>query len=96
VAGQLSVNDASARLGITPQRLHMLREEALQAAVAALAPRPLGRPPQTPTPEQERIDALERDNERLQRELEASRLREEIAAVLPHRPRRGEKKRRRP
>jgi transposase-like protein len=93
LSGRLGVKEASARLGITPQRFHMLREQALQGALGALAPRPMGRPRQTPTPAQERIDALEQDNDRLQRELEASGLREEIAVLLPRRPRRGEKKR---
>jgi hypothetical protein len=74
----------------------MLREEAFQAALEALAARPLGRPRQTPTPEQEQIDALKQANEQLQRELEASRLRDEIATVLPRRPRRRERKSRRP
>ena len=95
LAGRLSVTQASAQLGITPQRLHMLREQALQAALDALAPQPLGRPPQSSGSEQERIDELQRENERLQRELAASKLREEIGLVLPQRPRRGEKKRRR-
>lgn len=90
--GTLGVKEASARLGVTPQRFHMLREEAFQAALQALAARPLGRPRHTSTPEQEQIDALEQANERLERELEANRLREEIAMVLPKRPRRREKK----
>ena len=97
VAGRRGVTEAAAQLGITPQRLHMLRELALQAAADALAPQPLGRPSKSAAPDPEQIDALRRDNERLQRELAASKLREEIAVVLPSRPRprlrRGEKKR---
>jgi len=94
VSGRLGITAASALLGITPQRLHMLRELALQAALDALAPQPLGRPSTSAESDQDQIDALRRDNERLQRELAASKLREEIAVVLPRRPRRGEKKRR--
>jgi transposase-like protein len=95
VAGRLGVSEAAERLGITPQRLHMLREQALQAALEALQPQPLGRPSKAAGSEQEQIDALQRDNQRLQRELAASKLREEIDLVLPSRPRprRGEKKR---
>ncbi len=93
IAGRLSVEAASARLAITTQRFHVLRQEALQAALDALKPASPGRPRQTPTPEQERIDALEQDNERLRRELAASQLREEIALVLPQRRQRSEKKR---
>jgi len=93
VAGRRGVTEAADGLQMTPQRLHMLREQALQAALDALAPQPLGRPPKSAGSDEERINALQRDNERLQRELEASKLREEIALVLPGRPRRGEKKR---
>jgi hypothetical protein len=92
LTGRLGVAQASARLGVTPQRFHVLREQALQAALAALAAQPLGRPRQVPGPQQERIDALTADNQRLRRELEASRLREEIALVLSGRHDRGEKK----
>jgi hypothetical protein len=93
VAGRLGITEAADLLEMTPQRLHMLREQALQAALDALAPQPLGRPSKSSGSDAERIDALQRDNERLQRELAASKLREEIAVVLPGRPRRGEKKR---
>jgi hypothetical protein len=96
VAGRLGVSEAAEQLGITPQRLHMLREQALQAALDALQPQPMGRPAKSSGSDQERIDALQRENERLQHELAASKLREEIALVLPTRPRprRDEKKRR--
>jgi hypothetical protein len=95
VAGRQKVTEAAAQLGITTQRVSMLRDIALQAALDALAPQPMGRPPKTARSDQERIDALLRENERLQRELAASKLREEIAVVLPNRrQRRGEKKRR--
>jgi hypothetical protein len=93
VAGRLGIGEAAQQLQMTPQRLHMLREQALQAALDALAPQPLGRPQKSGESEQERIAALQRENERLQRELAATKLREEIAVVLPNRPRRDEKKR---
>ena len=91
--GQRRLTEASADLEITPQRFHMLREQAMQGAMDALAPRPLGRPPQTPTPQQERIDALECENELLRRALESSGLRTEIAVLLAGRQQPGEKKR---
>jgi len=91
LTGQLRVQEASALLGITPQRLHMLRQEGLQALVDRLEPQPLGRPRQAPAP------AGPGPAESLQRELEAARLREEIALLLPGRrpPPGGEKKGRR-
>ncbi len=93
LAGQLGIGQASALLGITPQRLHMLRQAALEAALAALAPRPVGRPRQQATPEREQINDLQRQLHQLQDELAASQLREQIAVLLPGRGEPGEKKR---
>jgi transposase-like protein len=89
----LNFTAAARQLGVTTQRLHQLRQLALEASLAALAPQPLGRPSTSAAVEPEQIDALRRDNERLRQELAASKLREEIALVLPRRPRRVEKKR---
>jgi len=93
LAGQLGFNQASAQLGITPQHLHVLRHEAMQAALAALAPRPMGRPRQKAAPGQEQIDDLRRQIEQLQQELRSSQLREQLAVLLPGRGEPGEKKR---
>jgi transposase-like protein len=79
VAGQLRVQEAAAELGITTQRLHQLRAEALQAGVDQLTPRPLGRPWQVSTFQQQRIAELQEEIERLRRELVASQVRAEIA-----------------
>jgi hypothetical protein len=94
VAGRQKITEAAVQLGISTQRVSTLREIALQAALDALAPQAMGRPPKTARSDQERINALQRKIEYLERELAASKLREEIAVVLPSRPRRGEKKRR--
>lgn len=85
VAGKLGVSEACARLGITPQRFHQLREECMQAALENLALRPGGRPSNKTLAHQEQLDALQQENERLRLELKASKLREEIALVLPGR-----------
>jgi hypothetical protein len=92
ITGALGVKQAAARLGISPQRVHALRAQCLQAALDALAAQPVGRPRQAPTPAQETIDALHRDNERLQRDLDASRAREQVALLLSGQRDRGEKK----
>jgi hypothetical protein len=92
LSGQLGFQEAATLLGITPQRLHVLRQQALQAAVTALAPQPAGRPRQAAAADPAQLALLEQENERLRHELEASRLREEIALLLPGR-RPGEKKR---
>jgi hypothetical protein len=92
LSGRLRVNEAAARLGVTPQRFHTLRQEAMQAALDALAPKPAGRPRRTPTAAQERLEALWQENARLRHELAASQLREEVALVLPGHAQAGEKK----
>lgn len=93
IAGDLRVRTAAITLGISAQYLHGLRDEVLQASLAQLTPRPLGRPRRAATPEQQRIAELEAELERLRRELAASQLRTEIAVLLPGRQKPVEKKR---
>jgi hypothetical protein len=101
VAGRCRVSEACERLGICLQRFHQIREEALQAAVLALEPKPCGRPSvAAATPGQQ---ALEEQFADLEVQLSAARLREEITLTLPQHaapsPAQGEaekKKRRRP
>jgi hypothetical protein len=81
LAGLCRVQEGCARLAISEARFHQLRIEALQAAVDHLELRPAGRPSQPP--EDPRLALLQAENERLQRELQAARTREEIALVLP-------------
>jgi hypothetical protein len=83
LAGQCRVAEACERLGICEQRFHQIREEALRAAVAALEPRPAGRPAQSSTTPAELPQALLEQIEHLEVQLHASRLREEIALTLP-------------
>jgi hypothetical protein len=79
LAGQCRVQEACVRLGICEQ----LRQEALEAALAGLEPGVPGRPPQTRSPADERVHALEDQLAALQRQMLASRAREEIALTLP-------------
>lgn len=44
VAGELSADDAAAALGVTRQRLHQLRRDAIAGLVQACEHRPAGRP----------------------------------------------------
>lgn len=83
LAGELSVPDACAALGIGESRFHQLRQEALQAALAALEPRPAGRPSRPPEPGEGRIVALERELREREWELHACRIRLELAEALP-------------
>ena len=81
LAGTCRVQQACAELGVSEARFHQLRQEALQAALDGLTPRPPGRP-QAP-PADPRVTELEQQTEALRLELVASQTREEIALVLP-------------
>jgi len=79
LAGRLRLHEACQQLGIGPVRFHTLRQEVLEAALAALEPRPAGRPPRDdPAP----AAALAGQVEDMATALEASRLREEVALLL--------------
>jgi hypothetical protein len=71
----------------------------LIAALKALEPATPGRPSRAPSPEQVQIDELKEQLRHKELELQAARVREELALVLPHvnaDPPEGEKKRRGP
>lgn len=90
VAGQITIKEACARLGIGEARFHVLRRQVLETAMADLAPKPIGRPAApSPSPETTRVAELEAQVAELSLELEASRVREELALALPGR---GQKK----
>jgi hypothetical protein len=85
VAGTCRVSEACARLGISEPRFYQLRAEVLQAALDALEPRPAGRRPHAiRTPSTEEFEVLQARVAALEAELEAARLREEIALIVPH------------
>jgi hypothetical protein len=84
IAGNLTVGEACDRLGIGEAMFHRLRAGVLQAGLAHLEPRPLGRPSQQASPEQEQVADMERRLDDLQAELQLAGVREEIAHVLPH------------
>lgn len=93
IAGIRSVESACARLAISPARFHDLRRLALEGALAALTPKPAGRP-RAPG-ESPEVARLKAENSNLKCDLEAARIREEIALVMPHvlqRPSAPEKK----
>ena len=83
LSGQCSIAQACAALGVSEPRLHQLKEQLVRGSVAALEPRPAGRPGQTVTPQQAQITALERELASTRLELGVAQTREEIALVLP-------------
>lgn len=82
---QVSFTAASAELGITPQRLHVLRQVSVQALVDSLEAQPVGRPRKQTATDSEKV-ALQAQVARLEQELQAAQLRLEIALALPGRP----------
>lgn len=90
LAGQRRVADACAQLGISEQRFDELRAEALQAAVTALEPKPLGRKPHA-APDEEVVH-LKARVAALEAQLNVAAVRTEVAAILPHTAAAAEKK----
>jgi hypothetical protein len=85
VAGMCGVDDACQRLDICGQRFHQLRHEIMEGVMMAAEPGRPGRRAQTPSEAEEKIRHLEQQVAELQRELQASKAREEIALVLARR-----------
>ena len=83
LAGQRTIPDACAELGIRESMFHRVRSEVLQTALNRLEPRPLGRPPHQPSPEDQHQIELEQENLRLRAELRAAEVRRELTEKLP-------------
>lgn len=69
-------------LSVSASRFAELRKEALAGALSALEPKAAGRPPGPPP--DAALERAEEEIRRLRRELEAARIREEIALTMPH------------
>lgn len=93
LSGRKSVADACAGLGVSEATFHRLKDKALTAALEALVPKPAGRPAKADeTPSD--VKELQRKLRETRIELEASRIREEIALVMPHLLKRPDEKKR--
>jgi hypothetical protein len=94
VAGERTVDEACAKLGMGPAAFYKLRERVLQDAVASLEPRKVGRPRKEKSREQEKLEKLQAELFEVKKDLQAARIREEIAVVMPHllRDKKGKKK----
>jgi hypothetical protein len=85
VAGELTRARAAREMGVSVRRVRQLREAMLNSAVAALEPGQPGRPRKGgPSAAERRVRELEGTQVRLQLELEARSVREEIALIMPH------------
>ena len=84
VSGERTVESACRELGVGEARFHVLRREALEGALQALAPSPRGRPAKPPESEEaKRIRELEAELQELRIDLEISQVRTEIALTMP-------------
>lgn len=84
LAGEITVTEAAASLGVSEAHFHRLRERAIEGAIEALEPRPAGRPAAEVDPRDARIAELELLLHERNVDLRAAQLREEIALVMPH------------
>ena len=82
IAGTKRVTEACAELDICHQRFETIRQEALQAGVAALELQPAGRPRKTGAADAEVARLRERVAE-VEAALQAALVRAELATTLP-------------
>ena len=84
ITGEMTIEEASAALGVGPSRVHEMRREALQGALAGLTPGRAGRPGKEPDPAGEEVKRLEAKISDLETDLQAALVRTEIALAMPH------------
>src|SRR5207249_6054001 len=72
VTGEMTVEEACAALGVGPSRLHVMRRQALEGALTALAPGRAGRPRAEPDAAAEREKLLEQKIDDLEVDLQAA------------------------
>ena len=82
ISGEVTIEDASATLGISRTRFYDLRLSLLEEMVENLEPRPAGRPPQKPEIPEE-VTFLQRRIAQLELELKATQVRAELNTFLP-------------
>ena len=83
-SGELSVEEACRKMGVGLTAFSALRKKALASALTELEPGRPGRPARVESVSVEAYNKLKSENIELRLDLEAARLREEIALVMPH------------
>ena len=85
LAGESTVEEACASLGVGRSMFNKLRGAFLAGALPLLEPQKPGRKPRPPDPDAPaEVERLRRENEQLRLQLKAREIREEIALVMPH------------
>jgi transposase len=83
IAGEKTIAQACAELGLEESMVHLLRQRALSAGLKELEAKPRGRPPKEERVDGEALEALRRENEELRARLKESELRLELKAAMP-------------
>jgi hypothetical protein len=83
IAGVRRVREACEELGICEQRFEAIRVAAIRAGVAALEPRPMGRPPKVLSEARFEIARLQERIAELEAQLQVASVRAELVGVLP-------------
>lgn len=79
ITGQITIPQACAELNICASAFHKMRTRTLQEMVEGMEPRQVGRPAEQVGPEQQRIEELTAQIGQLEIQLQAARIREELA-----------------
>ena len=83
MTGELRVQEACEQLQISEQRFDELRNEAIQAAVASLEPKPTGRPMRVTVMNPAEAERLQQRVVELEAQVAAAVVRAELATALP-------------
>jgi hypothetical protein len=83
IAGKLTVAEACGELGVNEAAFHRMRSRWLAESVEGLEPRKTGPRPRERTLSAAEGEQLSEENVRLERELKASSVREELGMVMP-------------
>jgi hypothetical protein len=83
IAGRKSIGEACDELGIGEAMFFRLRTEVLEAGLARLEPRPMGRPRHEPSADEQQMAAMASRIAELEKRLLVSQVREQVAQVLP-------------
>lgn len=83
IRGEISIDDACARIAVGSSAFHQLRARALEAAMQSLEPGRPGRPARVVTDAERRVAELEEELNDLKLELQTARVREELFAAIP-------------
>jgi len=84
LAGKCTIADACDELGIGEAAFHKMRQRVLQGALGGLEPAQLGRPPAGVSPADSPLAEIQQELRDLRLQLQAARVREEIAIAMPH------------